>query len=307
MPSEPSSHRRAVLQALFVTFLWSTSWVLIKIGLRDALPALTFAGLRYGLAFLCLLPFVALRSERRRALQNLPGPKRLRLALLGLLFYAATQGAQFVGLATLPAATVSLLLNVTTVLVALLGIIWLAERPTRLQWGGIGLSLAGILTYFTPLALPAGQTAGLIVTALGVLANALSALLGRRVNREGDLDPLTITTVSMGIGALVLLGAGFARHGLPPLDAAQVALIAWLAVVNTAVAFTLWNHTLRTLTAAESSILNSTMLIQIALLAWWFLGEGLTARQGVGLALAGTGALIVSWARGPLPKPPSGR
>ena len=51
-----SSHVTAVFQALFVTFLWSTSWVLIKIGLED-IPALTFAGLRYGLAFLCLLPF----------------------------------------------------------------------------------------------------------------------------------------------------------------------------------------------------------------------------------------------------------
>ena len=48
-----SPHVTAVFQALFVTFLWSTSWVLIKIGLVDIAP-LTFAGLRYGLAFLCL-------------------------------------------------------------------------------------------------------------------------------------------------------------------------------------------------------------------------------------------------------------
>lgn len=47
-----SPHTRAVLQALLVTFLWSTSWVLIKIGLAD-IPALTFAGLRYVLAFWC--------------------------------------------------------------------------------------------------------------------------------------------------------------------------------------------------------------------------------------------------------------
>jgi drug/metabolite transporter (DMT)-like permease len=34
-----SPHVRAVLQALFVTFLWSTSFVLVKIGLQD-IPAL---------------------------------------------------------------------------------------------------------------------------------------------------------------------------------------------------------------------------------------------------------------------------
>ena len=37
------SRPRAVVQALFVVFLWATSWVLIKIGLQD-IPALTFAG-----------------------------------------------------------------------------------------------------------------------------------------------------------------------------------------------------------------------------------------------------------------------
>ena len=57
-----SSHTSAVLQALFVTFLWSTSWVLIRIGLED-IPALTFAGLRYTIAFLCLLPLVLVRGE----------------------------------------------------------------------------------------------------------------------------------------------------------------------------------------------------------------------------------------------------
>lgn len=44
-------HLTAVLQALFVTFLWSTSIILVKIGLEDS-PALTFAGMRYFPAFL---------------------------------------------------------------------------------------------------------------------------------------------------------------------------------------------------------------------------------------------------------------
>ena len=41
------------LQAVIVTFLWSTSWVLIKLGLEE-IPAINFAGLRYTLAFLIL-------------------------------------------------------------------------------------------------------------------------------------------------------------------------------------------------------------------------------------------------------------
>jgi drug/metabolite transporter (DMT)-like permease len=50
-----SPRSRAILQALFVTFLWSTSWVLIKIALHAILP-LTFAGLRHTIAFFILLP-----------------------------------------------------------------------------------------------------------------------------------------------------------------------------------------------------------------------------------------------------------
>jgi drug/metabolite transporter (DMT)-like permease len=291
------SHLGAVLQALLVTFLWSTSWVLIKIGLAD-IPAITFAGLRYSLAFLCLLPF-ALRPAHLDPLRSLSRGAWARLVALGLLFYAVTQGAQFLGLAYLPAVTVSLLLNFTTVAVALMGIPLLAERPTVLQWSGVLLNVAGILTYFYPVAIPAHQAVGLTVVVIGVLANAGSAILGRRVNRAGDVPPLTVTVVSMGIGAVVLLVTGVLAQGVPRLNPAHWAIVGWLAVVNTAFAFTLWNHTLRTLSAMESSIINSTMLVQIAVLAWLFLGEQLTWQEGIGMALAGLGALIVQLRRPP--------
>jgi drug/metabolite transporter (DMT)-like permease len=43
----------------------------------------------------------------------------------------------------------------------------------------------------------------------------------------------------------------------------------------------------------ESSIINNTMLIQIAILAWIFLGETLTLAQILGMLLAAVGALLV--------------
>jgi drug/metabolite transporter (DMT)-like permease len=286
-----SLHFRAVLEALLVTFLWSTSWVLIKFGLQD-IPALPFAGLRYTLACLCLLPW-AIRSGQLRPLKTLPARSWLQLILLGLLFYAITQGAQFLSLYYLPAATVSLVLSFTTALVALLSVFLLAERPTLMQWAGTGLYLAGVLIYLTPVSFPRSEVIGLIVAGIGLLANALSAILGRQVNRSGDLEPLAVTVVSMGVGAVVLLAAGIAVQGLPPLTLTHWAIILWLAVVNSALAFTLWNHTLRTLSATESSIINNTMLFQIAVLAWLFLGEALTWRQIVGMGLAVLGTLVV--------------
>jgi drug/metabolite transporter (DMT)-like permease len=285
-------HLRAILQALLVTFLWSTSWVLIKIGLQD-LPPLTFAGLRYILAFLCILPLL-LRSVSRISLSRLTGRRWLELTLLGVLFYAVTQGASFVALAYLPAMMVSLLWNLTTVVVALVGIWTLAEPLTSLQWAGVVLNLGGILVYFYPIATVRVEAVGLLAVLLGVLANAGSSILGRGINRRADIDPLSVTGVSMGIGAVVLLTTGLAAQGLPPLSARHWMIIAWLALVNTAFAFTLWNRTLRTLTAVESSIINGTMLGQIAVLAWLFLGEHLTSQRILGLLLAGLGTLMVN-------------
>lgn len=291
MAKNRSLHSRAVLQALLVTFLWSTSWVLIKIGLED-IPALPFAGLRYTLAFLFLLP-LALQSGKLAVLRCLPAGMWLRLLLLGLVFYTATQGAQFLSLAYLPAMTVSLLLSFTTILVGLLGIVLLREQPTAVQWGGTALYLAGTGVYFYPLLVPSDEVVGLVIAIAGVLANALSSILGRDVNRSGDLEPMTVTVVSMGSGGFLLLAVGIATQGFPSLTLTHWAIILWLAVVNTALAFTLWNYTLRTLSAMESSILNNTMLFQIAVLAWLFLGEPLGWRQMLGMILVVLGTLLV--------------
>jgi drug/metabolite transporter (DMT)-like permease len=164
------SHLVAVLQALLVTFLWSTSWVLIKIGLAD-IPALTFAGLRYFMAFGLLL-LMGFRTQSFKALRQLSRQSWGELALLGIVMYTLTQGMPSLGWQS-----------------------WL--------------------------------------------------------------------------------------------------IIIWLAVVNTAFAFTLWNLTLRSLSAVESSTINNTMLIQIAFLAWIVLGETLNMKELLGLALAALGVAAV--------------
>ncbi len=293
MGNKFSPHVRAVLTALFVTFLWSTSWVLIKFGLQD-IPALTFAGLRYFLAFLLLLPF-AWRSAAVRRGPKLARRDWLGLAGLGLLYYTITQGSQFLGLVYLPAITFSLLLNGTAVLVAVLGIPLLHEWPAWWQWGGTLVFVGGALVYFYPLNIPAAQVIGYVIAAVHLLATSLSSILGRGINRGQRLHPLLVTTVSMGVGSVLLLGTGLAVEPWPHLGWVQWGIVLWLAAVNTAVAFTLWNHTLRTLSAMESTLINNTMLIQISVLAWLFLGESLTWVKVGGLVLAAVGALLAQW------------
>ncbi|MDX1414917.1 MAG: DMT family transporter [Candidatus Promineifilaceae bacterium] len=286
---------RAILLALFVTFLWSTSWVLIKFGLED-IPPVTFAGLRFFLAFLVLIPFY-LRSSAATPLRQLTGRDWASLLGLGLLYYTITQGTMFVTLTYLPAITFSMLLNGTAVVVAVLGIPLLRELPTRLQWLGMLIFFSGVLLFFYPWDIPAALFAGYFFAAVHILANSLSAVVGRGINRQMRIHPVTVTIVSMGIGSIVMLGIGLVREPTPHLDWRSWAIIAWLAVVNTALTFTLWNLTQRTLTAVESSVINNTMLIQISILAVIFLDATLTWIELVGLALAAVGALLVQLRR----------
>jgi len=293
-------HVKAVMQALFVVFLWATSWVFIKIGIKD-IPPITFAGLRYFIAFLCLL-IVMFANGIQNEIREISRRSWVQLAILGVLFYAGTQGAIFVALAYLPAVTVNLLWSFSSVLVAILGIFWLSENPTWIQWGGILLAMTGAVIYFFPVTIPAQQLIGVTVALMGILANAISSIMGRSVNRSERYRPLVVTVITMGIGSVILLLAGLVVEGIPSINLQSWGIILWLALVNTAFAFTLWNHTLRTLTAMESSIINGTMMIWIPIFAVLFLGETITGKEITGLVIVGVGTLTVQLRkRGNLP------
>lgn len=281
----------AIGLALLVTFLWSTSWVLIRFGLQEV-PALTFAGLRYAIAAGCLLPFL-FRRNTFQAVRALDRRQWYQLVLMGVMFYAVAQGAQYLGLVYLPLASASVLLNLTSLIVAGTGLILLSESPSRLQWLGVFLNLAGIILFFFPPVFSGQHWLGIAIIIVAMLANTGGTLLGRKINRARTIPPIVVTAVSMGIGAVLLLGSGIAIQGLPKVSLVNWGVILWMAAVNTALAFTLWNYTQRTLLAMESSIINNTMTVQIAILGWIFSGEGLTVLEIIGILLATIGAVLV--------------
>ena len=284
-------HLFTVLQALLVTFLWSTSFILIKWGLAE-IPPITFAGLRYILAFLCFIPFI-LKKKYIAEIRSLTAIQWKKLIVLGFVFYTFTQGTQFLGLSLLPAVSVSLMLNFTPLIVAIMGLTFLNEKPNLMQWSGAIIFIIGIIFYFYPISFSGNQGIGLAVMTVGVLANSGSSILGRDINRNKDISPIVVTFISMGVGAIILLIIGITMKGIPSISPMNWIFLLWLAVINTAFAFTLWNHTLRTLAAMESSIINGTMLIQIALLAWIFIDEKITFQEGIGMAIAAIGAVLV--------------
>jgi drug/metabolite transporter (DMT)-like permease len=214
------------------------------------------------------------------------------LSLLGLVFVALAQGAQFVAIDTQPAATTSLVLSLTPLLVAGASRVILGERPTGGQVAGTALIIVGAIAYFSG---DLGFTGvGMLAALVGLLANAAGALMGRAVNRDRVLPPLVVTVVSMSAGAIALIVLGGAVEGWPELSSRAWLIVTWLAVVNTALAFTLWNRSLQHLSATESAAVNNTMLIQIGLLAWVFLDEVPGALDVLGMLAVSAGVYLAS-------------
>lgn len=288
-----SSRTTAILQALIVTAIWSASWVFIKIGLRSGVTPLVFAGMRYFVAFLALLIACLSNPTTRAELRRLRFRQWRLLILLGVLWYALVPGAQFIALSRLPSATLGLILNMTPVLVAIIGTWLLREYLTRAQVVGILLFLFGLMLYFFSAAGISGQVIGLIFATVCLIGNTFATVTARYINRSNTLHPLTVTTGSVGIGSVLLLATGLVVEGAPTLDLTTGGIILWLGVVHTALAYTLWNASLRHLTAAESSLINGLVLVQITLLAWVFLGEAVTGVQIAGLGITLVGVAVV--------------
>ena len=155
---------------------------------------------------------------------------------------------------------------------------------------GSPVVVAGATVYFAG---GLGSTAvGLTAALVGLAANVAASLLGRHVNRAAGRPAIVVTAVSMSVGAAALLAVGLAVEGVPRPTPRTVAIVAWLAVVNTALAFTLWNFALRRLTAVASAGINNLMLIQIAALAWVFLDEPLGVAGVLGVVLVSAGVWL---------------
>jgi drug/metabolite transporter (DMT)-like permease len=204
-----------------------------------------------------------------------------------------TQGTQFVALDLMPATTISLILNLTPIIVLLFSAMILNETVSRRQALYIGLVLVGLVFYFYPIDFLAGEIIGFIVILLSLFANAASSLLGRAINRTKTAPALVVTSISMSIGAVILLGFGFLIEEQSPLSTISIFYILWLALFNTALAFTMWNHAMQTLRAIDTALINCLMLPQIIFLSIVFLGEMPSHLDWIGIGFVAIGVFIV--------------
>jgi drug/metabolite transporter (DMT)-like permease len=280
---------KAILEALLVTFLWSSSYILTKFGLVNIKP-LTLVGLRYLTASLVLLPVSLRRGEHKKIYWD----DWWRLGVLGFLGYTVAQGLQCVGLFYIPSVSVTLILNFTPVIVFLLNLMFTGKTPNKAQMLGMVLVLLGAYLFFSD-RLEGYNLTGFIITLISGFGWAGYLVAGKLLFQEKKIPTLGTTAFTMGIGTTILSASAYLLEGLGPVPKSGWVIIIWLGVVNTALAFFLWNHALEKLGAFEISVLQNTMLIQITVLSMIFLGETLPLIKYFYMALIFVGVFIVQF------------
>jgi drug/metabolite transporter (DMT)-like permease len=218
----------------------------------------------------------------------------LKLFFLGFLGYTIAQGLQCVGLFYLPAVSVTFILNFTPIIVLVLGTMLLQEYPTFHQLMGIMIVVVGAILFFND-PLVNSSLVGILITLLSGLGWAAFLVSSRLLFIHDKVKPLELTAFPMGFGTLLMVLGAFSFEKFPVITPLGWGIIIWLGVVNTALAFFMWNDALQKLKAFEISILQNTMLVQIALLSYFFLGEQLTLMKIIAMSLVFIGVFVVQF------------
>jgi drug/metabolite transporter (DMT)-like permease len=277
---------KAVAAFISLCGIWGSTWLAIKVGLRD-LPPISFAGIRFALAALILYGIVAARGLR------LPWAARDWRLLLWTGLLSITVNYALVFWAELHVSSgLAAVLNATIPLFGLpLAHRLLAAEPmTPHKVGGVVLGVLGMAIVFaaelgghTPMA--AWASAGVLVASL---AGAQAGVLVKA--RGTHLDPAVLAGVQMAFGSVPLLVGGALLEGDPlELTWTPAALLSlgYLTVVGSVVAFLMYYWLIRRIEVTRVLLIPLVTPLVAVILGYAFLGE----RVGWGTAVGG-GAIL---------------
>ncbi|HYP53350.1 MAG TPA: EamA family transporter [Pyrinomonadaceae bacterium] len=281
--------------AVFVVLclIWGSTWMFIKIGLED-LPPLSFAGIRFVIAFLILLALVLARGE------PLPRTRRdwLLVGVTGVLAFTLNYGLLFWGEQHVSSGLAALLQTTIPAFGLVIAHYHLpGERITLMKSFGVLLGVAGVGVIFSNQLHAEGLmalwgSAAIVFGALGVAyANVLVKAKG------GHFNPATLAAGQMLFGLVPLLIAGLATEGNPLhfrwTWKAALSLF-YLALVGSAVAFLLYYWLVRHIDVTKTMLIALVTPVIAVTLGWLVLGERLTWRTlaGGALILAGVGFIV---------------
>jgi len=286
----------AALLLIVCTMLWGFAFIAQKSAM-DSMGPLTFAGVRYLLGGLLVLP-LALR-EKRRQTKALTLRQWMLIVVMSLVFFMGSW-LQQTGLATTTATNAGFLTGLYVFFVPVLGFLMFRTRPHPIIYACVPLALVGI--YF----LNGGGLAsfnggdGLIV--ISAVFWALHVILLGLIARETGL-PIFISAVSFLIAGVVALSFAFV-HETPTLEGISAGWIeiAYAGVLSTAVAFTFQAIGQQYVPPANAAIILSAESLFAALGGALLLGERLPPVGYAGAALIFIAILAVEalpplWAR----------
>ena len=167
--------------------------------------------------------------------------------------------------------------------------------PTRAWWLGTGVAVAGVVAMATAGGLAAGASfAGVALCLLAGLSYATYAMVNQRM--VASASPAAVTTVVFTLAALFALPGAAFLAGRPHFQARDAAIVLWLGVVSTGVAYLLFSHALRHVSAATGVVLALAEPVTAFVLAIVVVGEhpGVVGAVGLAAVLAGLWVVVRS-------------
>jgi drug/metabolite transporter (DMT)-like permease len=300
-------HRRDWTLLLILAAIWGSSYLFIKIGLRDLSPAMV-AFLRVALGAAVLVPI----ARQRGALGGLSAVWGM-LALVALVQVAAPFLLIAGGEEEIPSSLAGILVASVPIFTAILAIFFDHEDRSE------GLRAVGVLTGIVGVALLLGvdlsgsgvELLGGLAVVLASLGYAIGGLLVKK--RLAAVQPLGIASAVMVFSAIMLapVAALTAPGGAPGVG--PLAAVAVLGILGTGIAFAIFYLLLARVGPSRSFVVTYLAPGFAVIYGTLLLDEGITVSTigGLALILAGSflaveGRLPGRGPREPLPDAESG-
>ncbi|WP_224248909.1 DMT family transporter [Hyalangium gracile] len=246
-----------------VVVIWGTNYTVVKEAL-DAIPALAFMSLRFGLAALAM----GVLLWRLEGWKPLPRATLLRLMALGLMGNTLYQLFFMLGIDRTTAANSGLLTAVSPVLTTSLAAAFGLERLTRNVVLGLVLSVPGMILVVAARGpeLSADTRVGDLLILAGCVCWAIYTV-GLRTLDPG-LSALRVTAMTMISGAPAVVLAGL--PAVLELEPSRVgpgawAALAYSALISLVLSYVIWNRSVQQVGSSRTALYNTGLPVVAAL------------------------------------------
>lgn len=284
---------RAVLIWILLCVVWGTTWIFIKIGLND-LPPISFAGIRFLIAFVILLPLVFWKKE------NFPKTARewKIIAVSGFLQFCINYGLLFWGEQHISSGLAAVLQATIPAFGLVLARIYIPdEKITALKIISILIGLIGVAVIFKEQLQLGGTLSflGSLAIVVGAFTAAYASVLIKAYGRE--MSPLSLLCGQIIFGLVPLLLFGFVIEGNPfnfNWTWSAIICVLYLAIIGSIVAFLLYYWLLMRIDVTKAMMISLVTPLVAVIIGGIYLGEKLAAQTIFGglLVLASVGLII---------------